>query len=267
MKPDSISTVRQWVERVHPEDRIRLKGLRAMLISGNLSHIALEYRFRKEDGDYTTLGVNAYRIGDPTGDNPGERRVIGFVKDVSEKLRAEEDRLKLEAQLKQAEKMQAVGHLAGGIAHDFNNILGAILGYGELAQRRASGDSDMSRYLDTIMGAGNRAKALVTQILSYSRAEGGEKFPVIVAPIAQEVTDLLKGSMPIALEMNFVDECTDATVLGDPTRLHQLLMNLCTNAIQAIGRASDPEATKAHIRKRKAALGCPEVELPEDGGP
>src|SRR6185503_6032149 len=204
VKPDSISTVRQWVERVHPEDRIRLKGLRAMLVSGNLSHIALEYRFRKEDGEYTTLGVNAYRIGDPTGDNPAERRVIGFVKDVAEKLRAESERERLEAQLKQAEKMQAVGHLAGGIAHDFNNILGAILGYGELAQQKAQGD--MRRYLDTIMGAGNRAKALVTQILSYSRAEGGERVPVIVAPVAQEVVGLLQGSAPLSVEVKLVDE-------------------------------------------------------------
>ena len=242
VKPDSISTVRQWVERVHPEDRIRLKGLRAMLVSGNLSHIALEYRFRKEDGDYTTLGVNAYRIGDPTGDNPGERRVIGFVKDVSEKLRAEEERLKLEAQLKQAEKMQAVGHLAGGIAHDFNNILGAILGYGELAQRRAEKDADMKRYLDTIMGAGNRAKSLVTQILSYSRAEGTQKMPVLVAPIAQEVCDLVRGSTPLAIDVAFTNSAgDDAMVLGDPTRLHQLLMNLCTNAIHAMGQGGTLE--------------------------
>ena len=236
--PREIATIPQWTARVHPDDRIRLKGLRKQLMSGELSHLAMEYRFRKENDEYTTLGVNAYRVG---GDAPGAQRVIGFVKDVSDKVRAEEEHLRLAAQLKQAEKMQAVGHLAGGIAHDFNNILGAILGYGELAQRRATGDGDMTRYLDTIMGAGNRAKSLVTQILSYSRAEGGEKFPVIVAPIAQEVADLLKGSMPIALELNFVDECTDATVLGDPTRLHQLLMNLCTNAIHAMGQSGSLE--------------------------
>ena len=258
VKPDSISTVRQWVERVHPEDRIRLKGLRSMLMSGSISHIALEYRFRKEDGDYTTLGVNAYRIGDPTGDNPGERRVIGFVKDVSEKLRAEEEREKLEAQLKQAEKMQAVGHLAGGIAHDFNNILGAILGYGELAQRRAEKDPDMKRYLDTIMGAGNRAKALVTQILSYSRAEGAQKMPVIVAPIAQEVCDLVRGSTPLAIDVNFEGAGDEAMVLGDPTRLHQLLMNLSTNAIQAMGQGGALEVsidTEVFEAPRKVRTG------------
>ncbi|MGZ5071625.1 MAG: ATP-binding protein, partial [Usitatibacter sp.] len=253
----SISELRKWMARVHPEDRIRLKGLRQRLRSREVSHAALEYRFRRDDGEYTTVGVNAYRIGDPETEVPGTRRVIGFVKDVSDKVRAEEERVRLEAQLKQAEKMQAVGHLAGGIAHDFNNILGAILGYGELAQRRAT-DSDMKRYIDTIMGAGNRAKALVTQILSYSRAEGAEKFPVIVAPIAQEVCDLVRGSTPLAIDVNFVNQADDATVLGDPTRMHQLLMNLCTNAVQAMGQGGALElsiATETIDAPRKVRSG------------
>jgi len=233
LTPDRIATLRAWMERVHPEDRVRLKGLRQRLVDGDLSNISIEYRFRRDDGGYTMLGVNAYRIADRA--DAVARRVIGFVKDVSDKIRAEQERQRLEAQLKQAEKMQAVGHLAGGIAHDFNNILGAILGYGELAQRRATGE-DMKRYLDTIMNAGNRAKALVTQILSYSRAEGGEKVPVIVAPIAHEVVDLVRGSSPLALEVRFKDDAPDATVLGDPTRIHQLLMNLCTNAVHAMGQ-------------------------------
>ena len=159
--------------------------------------------------------------------------MIGFVKDVSEKVRAEEDKLRLEAQLRQAEKMQAVGHLAGGIAHDFNNILGAILGYGELAQAKAR-DTDLKRYIDTIMDAGNRAKALVTQILSYSRAEGAEKIPVIVAPIVQEACELVRGSATRRVNVQCTIEDAQAAVLGDPTRLHQLVMNLCTNAIQAM---------------------------------
>jgi signal transduction histidine kinase/CheY-like chemotaxis protein len=236
--PQAIATVRQWTDRVHPDDRIRLKGLRRALLQGEMAHISMEYRFRKEDGEYTMLGVNGYRIGGPA---PESYRVIGFVKDVSDKVRAEEERLRLEAQLKQAEKMQAVGHLAGGIAHDFNNILGAILGYGELAQNRAKGDNDMTRYLDTIVGAGNRGKALVTQILSYSRAEGGEKVPVLVAPVAQEVVSLLQGSTPMNIEVKLLDECSDAMVLGDPTRLHQLLMNFCTNAIHAMSEGGTLE--------------------------
>ena len=225
-----VATARGWMGRVHPDDRVRLRGLRKQLTSGEISHIAMEYRFRRDDDEYATLGVNAYLIGDPAHDREG-RHVVGFVKDVSEKVRADEERRRLEAQLKQAEKMQAVGHLAGGIAHDFNNILGAILGYGELAQRRAEGDQ--RRYLDTIMDAGNRGKSLVNQILSYSRAEGAAKAPVIVAPVAQEACDLVRGSSP-GVEVHFENAAGDAAVLGDPTRLHQLLMNLSTNAIHAM---------------------------------
>jgi signal transduction histidine kinase len=230
---EHINTIQKWVDRVHPEDRMRLKGLRRMLATGDLAHIALEYRFKRDDGEFITVGVNAYRIGAVAGAPGSTRRVIGFVKDVSEKVRAEEERQRLAAQLRQAEKMQAVGHLAGGIAHDFNNILGAILGYGELAQMKAEGD--MKRYLDTIMSAGNRAKALVSQILSYSRAENAERIPVIVAPVAQEVCDLIRGSSPETIEVRFAGDGSEAAVLGDPTRLHQLLMNLCTNAVQAMG--------------------------------
>ena len=230
--PDQVSTVRLWMARVHPDDRMKLKGLREQLLNGEISHVAMEYRFRRDDNEYTTLGVNAYRIGDP---KQGHRRVIGFVKDVSEKVRAEEERRRLEAQLKQAEKMQAVGHLAGGIAHDFNNILGAILGYGELAQARAANDESMKRYLDTIMNAGNRAKSLVTQILSYSRAEGSQRIPVAVSPIAEEVCDLMRGSSPSGIEVRFETAAADASVMGDPTRLHQLFMNLCSNAVHAMG--------------------------------
>ena len=229
--PEKIGTTRLWALRVHPDDLRKLKGLRDDLLTGKLSHVAVEYRFRRDDGEHITVGVNAYRIADPT--IAGGRRIIGFVKDVSDKVRAEEERRRLEAQLKQAEKMQAVGHLAGGIAHDFNNILGSILGYGELAQEKAR-DGDLKRYVDTIMHAGNRAKSLVNQILSYSRAEGVEKLPVIVAPIAEETCELLRGSSRPTLRVQFQTSAEGAAVLGDPTRLHQLLMNLCSNAVQAM---------------------------------
>jgi len=246
---EKISNGRQWMMRVHPDDRMRLRAQRQSLLSKSISHISDEYRFRRDDGAYTTVGVNGYLIG---GHGPGgPPRVIGFVRDVSERVRAEEERAHLAAQLKQAEKMEAVGHLAGGIAHDFNNILGAILGYGELAQRRA--DGDLRRYIDTIMDAGNRAKALVTQILSYSRAEGTSKMPVIVAPIAHEACELVRGSLPRPIDVQFVSEADDASVLGDPTRLHQLFMNLCTNAVQAMPNGG-------HLEVR---VSCDRLERPQ----
>ena len=253
---EQVATIRQWMARVHPDDRMRLKGLRRQLLQGQISHIAIEYRFRGDEDEYTTLGVNAYLVGDSTLGKSG-RRVIGFVKDVSDKVRAEEERMRLEAQLKQAEKMQAVGHLAGGIAHDFNNILGAILGYGELAQAKAK-DSDVLRYLDTIMNAGNRAKSLVTQILSYSRAEGSEKTSVIVGPVVEEVCELIRGSSPASIEVRFTNEAGEAAVRGDPTRLHQLFMNLCSNAVHAMsggGKLEIDIATERVDAPRKVRTG------------
>ena len=254
--PEEIALVRQWVARVHPDDRMKLKGLRARLMTGELGEVSTEYRVRKGDETYITVGVNGYSIEDPQQGKGGARRVIGFVKDVSAKIRAEEERARLEAQLKQAEKMEAVGRLAGGIAHDFNNILGAILGYGELAQSRAATDTTMKRYVDTIMNAGNRAKSLVTQILSYSRAEGGAKTPVLLSPIATEVCDLVRGSSPEKIEVRFESRAEDATVLGDATRVHQLLMNLATNAVQAmadggtLSMAVDARSIEAPLKMR-----------------
>ncbi|MGE0356337.1 MAG: ATP-binding protein [Burkholderiales bacterium] len=229
-----ITTVKQWVARVHPEDRERIRGLREKLLSGEISHVAIEYRVKHGAGEWITVGANGYAIDDPAPAGGGRRRIIGFVSDVSERVRAEAERQALAAQLRQAEKMEAVGRLAGGIAHDFNNILGAILGYGELAQARAEADATMKRYVDTIVNAGNRAKALVAQILAYSRAESAVAEPVVLGPVATEVRDLLRGSSPAGVEVRLATPAEEVIVMGDPTRLHQLLMNLASNAMQAM---------------------------------
>jgi signal transduction histidine kinase/CheY-like chemotaxis protein len=229
-----LSHLADWVARVHPDDRDRLSDVRRLLAAGALPRVALEYRVLRGDGRYIAVGVNGYSVEDPaSGPGRSRRHVIGFVKDVSEKIEAEAERERLEAQLKQAEKLEAIGRLAGGIAHDFNNILGAILGYGELAQRRNK-DPGVGRYLDTMVGAGHRAKSLVTQILSFSRPGSMRSSAVPVATIADEVCELVRGSMPRGLALDFEADVEDAWVMGDPTRLYQLLMNLCTNAMQAM---------------------------------
>jgi signal transduction histidine kinase/CheY-like chemotaxis protein len=229
-----LANISDWAARVHPEDEQRLRGMRKLLSTGVLPHVSVEYRVMRGDGRYITVGVNGYSVENqaPESGRTG-RHVIGFVKDVSDKIEADSERERLEAQLKQAEKLEAIGRLAGGIAHDFNNILGAILGFGELAQRK-NRDQDVARYLETMVGAGNRAKSLVTQILSFSRPESMGKTAVAVGAIADEVCELVRGSMPPGLALDFEADIADAWVLGDPTRLYQLLMNLCTNAMQAM---------------------------------
>jgi len=139
-----------------------------------------------------------------------------------------------EAQLRQSQKMEAVGTLAGGIAHDFNNILGAILGYGELAQQQSPSGSAVRRYIDHVMHAANRAKSLVDRILGFSRSGLGERVPVNVEDVVAETLELLEASTPAGIRIEARLEAHDAAIIGDATWLHQVAMNLCTNALQAM---------------------------------
>jgi len=144
------------------------------------------------------------------------------------------ERLALENQLFQAQKMEALGTLAGGIAHDFNNVLGAILGYTELAIRKTDEDSPIMKYLSQVDTASKRASDLVKQILTFSRKEKREKEPLQVSVIVKEVIKLLRSSLPVTVEVVTKIEAAKAFVLADPTQIHQLMMNLCTNAGHAM---------------------------------
>ena len=148
--------------------------------------------------------------------------------------RAQLDNEQLESQLRQSQKMEAIGTLAGGIAHDFNNVLGAILGYGELAVQHCAEHSDLRRYLDNVMLAAERAKLLVERILGFSRSGLGDQVPIDVESVVRETLELLEASLPIGIRIEPRLQAGGAAVIGDPTYLHQVTMNLCTNAIQAM---------------------------------
>jgi signal transduction histidine kinase len=147
---------------------------------------------------------------------------------------AEAEQQRLQARLRQAEKMEAVGRLAGGIAHDFNNILGGILGYGEMLQDSAAPGSPEQRYARNLLTAANRARDLVDQILTYSRSQRAARGPVDLGRIVRETLEVIRGSVPegIVLDVNLATSAF--VVMGDPTQLHQVVMNLCTNAIHAM---------------------------------
>jgi len=264
--PEHIPDVPAWIERVHPDDRHLLAGLRERFASGDINSVSREYRLRRDDGVYITVGVTAYGIieGERTDlRKPGpvaasNVRVAGFIRDISERKRADEERVALEERLKQSEKMQAVGRFADGIAHDFNNILGAILGYGELAKGKAPGGSDIRRYLDTIHSAGERGRLLVAQILTFSRARPAEMRPMLVAELVDEVALQVEGSLPAGITIAIANECPGAVVLGEATQLHQLVMNLCTNAVQAMGAGGVVNLSVSMMRvdaERAAHLG------------
>jgi signal transduction histidine kinase/CheY-like chemotaxis protein len=141
-----------------------------------------------------------------------------------------------EQRLRQSQKMEAIGTLAGGIAHDFNNILGAILGYGELAHQQSAEGSALRRYLNNVLHAAGRAKTLVDRILGFSRSGYGERVPVNVQSVVEETLELLAASLPPGIQLEIRLEAGNAAVIGDATHLHQVAMNLCTNALQAMER-------------------------------
>ena len=153
--------------------------------------------------------------------------VQALAEDITEKKRLEE-------QLLQAQKMEAVGTLAGGIAHDFNNILAAILGYIELANLDASQNSKIHYNLQQSMKAAHRARDLVQQILSFSRRNNQERRPLDIGPIVKEGLKFLRASLPATIVMRENIEGDLGILEADPTQIHQVLMNLCTNAAQAM---------------------------------
>jgi signal transduction histidine kinase len=134
----------------------------------------------------------------------------------------------------QTRSAESVGTQAGAIAHDFNNILSAILGYGELAQNAASADDRMRHYVDNIMTAGLRAKCLVERLLAYTRSDPGDRIPVHAQSVVAEALDLISGSLPAGVRLAGELRAGDAAVMGDPTQIHRVVMNLCTNAVQAM---------------------------------
>jgi CheY-like chemotaxis protein len=131
--------------------------------------------------------------------------------------------------------MESIGNLAGGIAHDFNNILSPILIYSEMAMADLPSESRLRYYLKQIYNAGDRAKDLVKQILTFSRKKEGERIPIMVSPIIKEALKMLRASIPTTIEIHQNLEAKEDIVVGDPTQIHQVLMNLCSNAADAMG--------------------------------
>jgi signal transduction histidine kinase/ActR/RegA family two-component response regulator len=164
----------------------------------------------------------------------GVLTVVAIVRQLNRLEAAERALLESKERQAQSQKLEALGSLAGGIAHDFNNILGAILGYGELAQQNTSEGSALRRYVDNVMHAGARAKVLVERILGFSRSGMSDRVPVNIQAVVEETLELLEPSLPAEIRLARTLAAGNAAVIGDATRLLQVAMNLCTNAVKAM---------------------------------
>ncbi|NGZ28067.1 MAG: PAS domain S-box protein, partial [Magnetococcales bacterium] len=161
---------------------------------------------------------------------------VGIKVDITRERQAREERSKLEGQLRQAQKMEALGQLTGGIAHDFNNILAAIKGFSELAMVRFAQDnsSKLHHYLENILTASARAQGLIAQMMSFSRTQESEVKRVVLPPLVKEVIKLVRATLPASISITVTIDANDASINADPVQLHQTMMNLFINARDAL---------------------------------
>jgi PAS domain S-box-containing protein len=215
-------------------------------------------RFRciaREGGTWQTDGVT-YKAGQLAGSyivnafqtSPG--KVVTAFLDITESKRNQEEKEKLQRQLQQSQKLEAIGTMAGGIAHDFNNILTGIIGFAELARSETKEDSGLFENLTEVVNAGRRARDLVKQILSFSRMAETEKAPVSLVAIAKESLKLIGSISPsnIRIEQRLFASPT-SMIMADSTQMHQVVMNLCINAVDAM-----PDGGVLEVRLEEQAV-------------
>lgn len=206
---------------VDKEVRLRESGLKE----------ASRYEFKgiKKDGTFFDIEVLGNRIF-----YEGKPAIQGILLDITERKRSETERQILEDQLHQLQKMEAIGTLAGGIAHDFNNILSAIIGYTELAVFDVQGNKETLHKLGQVLAAAERAREMVKQILAFSRKGEKVQKPILLGEIVNEAIRLLRSTLPTTIDIRSSIGEQLRPVMANPTQLHQVIMNICTNAAYAM---------------------------------
>jgi CHASE2 domain-containing sensor protein/nitrogen-specific signal transduction histidine kinase/CheY-like chemotaxis protein len=198
------------------------------------------YRYPREDKNGRTTGM------------------VHVLRDITESKNLKNEQRKLQAQLIQSQKLEAIGTLAGGIAHDFNNILSAIMGYTQLAAVLIPKDNEAQGKLEEVLKACSRAANLIMQILSFSRQTEQEKIPVMIRPIIKEVLKLLKATLPPTIELK--ENITGKQkVNGDPGQIYQIILNLCTNASQAL--ADGPGQIEVTLESMEIDSAADDIDL------
>jgi len=208
----------------HPVNQAALRQRRIALAGHQQPPCEMEIRHL--NGNHIRLEITEIPICDKQG------QVIaleGIAHDITE-------RIQIQKQLRQAQKMEAIGQLTGGIAHDFNNILGSILGYTGLAQQKfaADGEGKLAGYLSEVYRAGERARDLIAQLLAFSRGGSATPQVMMLAPLVKECVKMMRVTMPSSISLTTDVQDDTAAVLMDAVQLQQLIMNLCINARDAI---------------------------------
>ncbi len=215
--------------RVQAEDRAAVDAAWQALLDGS-GALDIEHRIRAD----ATIRWVRHRAELEFGADGKPLRAVGTTQDISERKRAEARHDQLEAQLRESQKMEALGTLAGGVAHDFNNIVATIMGNAELARRDVGPRHAALESLEEICKASERAKELVQQILAFGRRQVLERSVISLAPVLQESARLLRRTLPAGVGLSLECAPEAPAVMADATQVEQVLLNLCSNAWQAV---------------------------------
>ena len=238
--PEQKIIGKNWFDHFLPPVLVdEVKQVFDRLISGDIEGVAhSENTVVTARGEERIFAWNNSLLRDDTGQITG---LLSSAEDITERKQAERDSKLLRDQLIQATKMEAVGHLTAGIAHDFNNILGAIMGYAELSKQVLASNkpAELERYLSEILKGSYRAKELVSQMLTFSRiAPDGLKADtpaILLTAVIKEVISLLRSSIPSTIDLSYTVESSDLKARIQAVHLHQIILNLCINARDAMG--------------------------------
>lgn len=220
-----------FFKRVHPEDR---KSVADSITAAMEKNISINHVHRILLPDERIKYIHIMGHIEYNGKNK-PFRLLGTCQDVTRLKEIEIEKEKTKRRLLQAQKLEAIGTLAGGIAHDFNNILTSMIGFTQLAIRELPDDSPIAGRLEVVLQGGVRARDLINSLLAFSRTTEQEFRPVQVSILIKEATKLLRASIPANIEIRQEIAPSCGCVLADPVQIHQIVMNLCTNAYQAIG--------------------------------
>ncbi len=219
-----------WLSVMHPDDReVYRQSCRKLRFDKKA--IVLTYRILTRNETQKWIEDRKSPIVCNDGVCSG---TDGIIFDVSDRVLFESEKQELEMQLRQAQRLETIGTLAGGIAHDFNNILTPIMGYAELLQQIVEPDGTLREYIDEICQASERAKHLVEQILAFSRTDESNQTSVNLSTVLTEALKLLRPSIPSTIEITTTIDSKTGYVLADASQMHQVMVNLCTNAFQAM---------------------------------
>jgi two-component system, cell cycle sensor histidine kinase and response regulator CckA len=215
---------------IHPEDRQAVIDADLQLRTSR-SSVTLTYRILTREGEVRWIEDRKTSTFSPDGEYIG---IDGILFDITGRIRTQEEKRLLESRLRKSQRLETIGTLAGGIAHDFNNILTPILGYAEMGVMSLSAEDPLHDFFSEIMLAAERAQNLVSQILTFSRAQESTPAPMSLQAIVNEALKLLRPSIPstITIEQEIDRECRN--ILADPSQIHQVILNLCANAFQAM---------------------------------